>query len=233
MNTITYGDVVPEKKLTEVLNYLLEKTNITAHGLAKALNCPAPTINRLVKGVVTDPRASTLIAISNYFNISIDQLLGNAPLPSTLENVGLAGNISSDNEKYANLSIPIISEIQAVNYKAHVKRADEIFRWSVKGRDEEIGYSDAFAVRLKNHLYEPDFNKGTLLITCPLITPENGDYILVNFMGDKAVNLKKYYQEGSYKYLYPIARASEVRRFDENECFIVGVILEAYMNFKD
>jgi len=44
--------------------------------LARQLNIPPPSINRILSGQVIDPRISTLILIADHFDIGIDELLG-------------------------------------------------------------------------------------------------------------------------------------------------------------
>jgi len=44
--------------------------------LARELKIPPPTINRIIAGQVLDPRCSTLVLLADYFDVSIDQLVG-------------------------------------------------------------------------------------------------------------------------------------------------------------
>lgn len=44
--------------------------------LAEELNIPAPSINRILSGQITDPRLSTVVLIADYFEISVDDLIG-------------------------------------------------------------------------------------------------------------------------------------------------------------
>lgn len=48
--------------------------------LARQLNISSPSINRILARQVTDPRMSTLILLADYFDVSIDQLLGREQL---------------------------------------------------------------------------------------------------------------------------------------------------------
>lgn len=62
--------------LSDVLKRLLQDNSLTANKLAVTLCIPTPTIHRLVTGEVQDPRLSTLTAIADYFDITIEQLVG-------------------------------------------------------------------------------------------------------------------------------------------------------------
>ena len=44
--------------------------------LSRGVNLPQTTINRLLTGQTTDPRVSTLVAIAQFFEISLEQVLG-------------------------------------------------------------------------------------------------------------------------------------------------------------
>jgi len=72
---------LPQTKLQKNLQRLLVKRGITSGSdLARQLDVPPPSINRILSGQVTDPRCSTLILLADYFDVSIDQLLGREAL---------------------------------------------------------------------------------------------------------------------------------------------------------
>jgi len=64
-------------QLQSNLQILMAKKNIkSGSDLARQLEIPAPSINRILSGQVTDPRCSTLILLADYFGVTIDRLLG-------------------------------------------------------------------------------------------------------------------------------------------------------------
>src|SRR3989338_6658135 len=63
-----------------VLNQLLSNAGISEAKLGRIIGVPRATINRIASGRTPDPRASTLHAIAKYFNVTVDQLLGNQPI---------------------------------------------------------------------------------------------------------------------------------------------------------
>ena len=69
-----------ENKNQQLINNI--RTLMKQHGemteskLAKEINLPQPTVNRLLSGAIADPKISTLTLIANFFKISIDWLLG-------------------------------------------------------------------------------------------------------------------------------------------------------------
>lgn len=66
---------ITTKNVAENLQLLLFKNKITLAKLAKELSLPEMTIRRLLSGETLDPRLSTLEIISQYFNISLDELV--------------------------------------------------------------------------------------------------------------------------------------------------------------
>jgi DNA-binding Xre family transcriptional regulator len=68
---------------TNLASLLVEK-NISESELAKSINIPYNTIKRLVDGVTTDPRLSTLKEICSYFGVPLDSLVSsqNRNLPN-------------------------------------------------------------------------------------------------------------------------------------------------------
>lgn len=66
--------------ISEILLTLIKTTEITEAHLAKIIGMPRATINKIATGKIVNPRSSTLNLIAKYFNITIDQLVGNEPL---------------------------------------------------------------------------------------------------------------------------------------------------------
>lgn len=69
-----------KSKLNENLRALLEDRKITEANLAKELNISSTTLWRLATDSDITPNLSSLIPIAQYFNVTIDQLLGYRPL---------------------------------------------------------------------------------------------------------------------------------------------------------
>ena len=68
-----------QKLIAENLAALLKQNNLNATQLAHFIGIPMMTIRRLLSGETEDPRISTLKLIADYFNISVDLLIGDDP----------------------------------------------------------------------------------------------------------------------------------------------------------
>lgn len=66
-----------ETKLQENLQLLMRERQIASGAaLARHLDLPAQSINRIISGQVRDPRISMLILLADFFCVTIDYLLG-------------------------------------------------------------------------------------------------------------------------------------------------------------
>jgi|GEM_PF-2492081 len=60
----------------KIVRQLMDHANMSEADLSRGVNLPQTTINRLLTGQTTDPRVSTLIAITQFFDISLEQVVG-------------------------------------------------------------------------------------------------------------------------------------------------------------
>jgi SOS-response transcriptional repressor LexA len=210
--------------LMQVLKQLLAYANLTANALAKSLDLPTPTIHRLVTGEVQDPRISTLTLIADYFNISIDQLLGRQALDSRFHSKSSAQKIKPP------FSIPLLTMHQAHALSKNMKTASNWFRWqSISG---DCDYDHLFSIQIKNNLYEPVFIRDTYIIFDASMHPESGDYVLVNFDGDSVPILKRYISEGKNKFLLSMNTDGKTEKFNAKESTVIRVAIEVCRSFK-
>lgn len=70
---VYYMDIL--SKFTETFNFLISDNDLTGKELAAALNIPAATVSRYRNGIHA-PTIDYIIKIADYFNCSVDYLLG-------------------------------------------------------------------------------------------------------------------------------------------------------------
>lgn len=88
-----------EYKITTTMKILLEHYGITAHELSKRSNVPYSTVYYMLTKNGYTPTLSTLSAVSKYFGITIDQLLGDSPLDDI---INPTIDLSDNYKKYIN-----------------------------------------------------------------------------------------------------------------------------------
>lgn len=72
-----------ENDLRFILRQLMISAGLSHAQLARALNIPTSTLSKLLNAPNLAPRIDTLLSIARYFNISIEQLIGEKPLDSS------------------------------------------------------------------------------------------------------------------------------------------------------
>lgn len=202
--------------LAQTLNGLIEGNNkLSPAALARALGIPTNKITRILNGDVTDPKASTLLQIANYFSITIEQLLG-------LEPIVRQGEVES--QEMTTRLLPVFEFSQAGASNA----PKEWYRWP----ENEVD-GDYFALVIDTDLYEPTFPQNSLLIINADIEPDDRSYIIVKKAdGSSSRSIKKYVLEGNQAYLYPINPKLPIEIFNKNLYTIAGVILEVHRKLR-
>lgn len=211
--------------LKSVVKQLLTHADLTANGLAKLLKLPTPTIHRLTTGEVEDPRISTLTLIADYFGVTIDQLMGRKKLEKHFYSKNINQNFRLP------FSIPLCTLRDSCKFQVHSQNPSYWFRWQSNidhDDDEKI-----FAVKIQNNLYDPLFAQNSVLIINSENAAKNGDYALINFDGDAEPVLKRYMSEGKNKYLCTVNDELKTTPYNQKEMKIIGVVIEAYRNFRD
>lgn len=221
---------IEDVNLMSVLKYLVTRENISVNSLAKKIDIPTPTLNRLLIGEVKDPYASTLIKIADYFEITVGQLLGKEILNRKIDE----GNTTQLSIIKPLSSIPILTITETANYEEFCKITTDWLFWKGQcGNNDRINYNNVFAVVIKNNLYEPVFVNGAFIIVNPNAVPASGDYVLVNFLNDSTPIIRKYVSEGQYQYLCPLNSEFNTTVYDKKSANIVGVIIEAVIRFSN
>lgn len=88
------------ERFKQTIQWLMADRRISEAELSRLTDLSPATIHRLIYGI-TDPRLSTLRAIAAFFNIRIEQLIGEYPIPSITQ-------ISNENSDKIFFSTPIL-----------------------------------------------------------------------------------------------------------------------------
>ncbi|WP_419419479.1 helix-turn-helix domain-containing protein [Legionella sp. D16C41] len=200
--------------LAKTLNELIRRDKkCSPAALARNLGIPTNKITRILNGDVTDPKASTLVQIAHYFNISIEQLLGLEPIV----------RLGEYEQQEVTRPLPVFDFSKI----AQSKSPQEWYRWVENDVDGEY-----YALSIDTDLYEPTFPKNSLLIINQDIMPDDRSYIVVKKKDSSHYSIKKYVVEGNERYLYPINPKLPVEIYDDNLYTVVGVILEIHQKLR-
>lgn len=206
-------------KIGNILNTLLERSGISEAELGRIIGVPRATINRIASGRTPDPRASTLRAISEHFNVTVDQLLGKHPLfrhtyPNALTNTYI--------------SIPIVEWECANNWenKLYDIKPDNHFDWILTDPNIEIG---KFALRVKGDSMWPQFQENTVLIIDPAREQKNRDFVIVYIKKNDEILFRQLLVEGKNKFLKAINDIFPTLQLQSSDK-IIGIVIQTRNN---
>jgi SOS-response transcriptional repressor LexA len=197
--------------LSNILQKLISSQGITVAELARRINLPQPTIQRIASGVYKQPRTSTLQPIADYFQITLNQLRGYEPIEylSRREN--------------SVKSIPILTMSQINNWPniledtSHHVTCDKNFS------------KNSFAMYMPDYSMEPAFTKGTLLLIDPSRTPHHKSTIVLKLRENSDVLVRQLITDGKNRFIKPLSpelnHLALIAIKDTDS--IVGVVMEA------
>ncbi|HAU0370715.1 TPA: LexA family transcriptional regulator, partial [Legionella pneumophila] len=201
-------DLNSRKSIAENLTALLKKNNLNSNQLAQVLGIPMMTIRRLMSGETEDPRISTLKIIADFFNISIDHLVGE---DSSID------LISSKNIK--SYTVPKIGWSELNKFYS-----TDDYNWSewqsISLNDSDNISKKTFALESRPSMY-PRFPKGTIFIIDPQIQPTDGDIVLVKIKLNSEYTLRELFVDPPHWILAPLIIDSESINFDRKSHEIV------------
>lgn len=198
--------------LAKNLSYLIKIHKLSIDKLAVLLNMPPMTIRRIITGETTDPRISTLQAIANYFNISLDVLLSNPEQSLLLEN------------NFNQYNVPVIYWKDIIEYINSNFETSTIKKIQQVTMPKHENYSNLFAIESKpymNYIYP----QGTIFVITTEITPIDGDMILVKFIETNEISLRKLQIDPPELYFHQISNNKDIIKYNQNNHSIIGIVV--------
>ncbi len=205
-------------KLAITLKTLLRKKNLSESELARQTGICQPVINRMTSGQTDNPKIETLRPIAQFFSISLDQLIGDAPLPSNQP-------IFRVEQEFYNL--PLISLQDAKYWPENREQLLALTMIQTDIKTSDLGY----AIRLKDSTMYPMFPDGTLLIIDPTQEFQHRDFVIANLKGQTQGIFKQVLIEGKDKYLKSVNADYPPQKLNKDDK-IIGVMLQARIDFR-
>lgn len=218
MNAKTNKKTIP---LISILRKLMEEAGLTEAALARQVNLPQTTVNRLLLGGTTDPRTYTLKPIADYFGITIGQLCGFESLPSNR----ITGTVNPS-QRLAWRTVPIIEWDAIPSWRFDKKKISPLTHnhWISTERDLS---EDAYALRSLSFM-EPRFRKGSLLIIDPNAEYKDGHFIVLALDGITPT-VRRIMIDGSEIWLKTFEQSQAPLKLEKKHT-IYGVIVESRMD---
>lgn len=194
--------------LSKNLFRLLDSHQVSEYDLAKNLNIPYNTINRIINGTTTDPRLSTLQQIADYFGVSLDFLVGS-------------------NEASKKISIPLMSW-DFVSKPNFLTAFDKITweKWVPVGNLlENIDLTELIFALESTKSMHTKFPVGTLFVLQTHLLPIDGDLVLIKFKTDNSISLRELAIDSPNWLLNPIVSGSQALTFNHMEHEIIAIVI--------
>lgn len=191
--------------------------------LARETNLPTPTVHRLVTGKSTRPYKSSLEPIADYFSLSVDQLLGESPLPAEYA----VGDDSKKAVLHNNVAfIPLIEWGSLDTFRDSDVELERNIPYI--GNISEAG----FAIIMPDSSMEPQFSRDNVLILDPDVEPTDRSFVLVR-LADGTYVLRQLLIDGNHRFLKPLnpdLSVFKMRLLDDGD-LIKAVLVEARQLF--
>ncbi len=212
MKSEKISDKQPES-LGNSLFRLLDTRKISAADLARALNLPYNTINRLLNGITTDPKLSTLQLIAEYFDVSISSLTGDSNNdPSVVSNTTRTLPIVDWDKIHS--SNPL-SSLNLKNWP----------HWRLIPLESMQNLSQkAYGLKSKRSL-SPRFPETAIFIIDPTETPRDNDMVLVKLRAQNEVTMRELSIDPPTWTLFSVTASSPPLYFNKKEHQIIGTVV--------
>ncbi len=207
--------------ISQVLKIVMFKKDINTSQLARDINLPQQTLQRIVSGVSPRPHSKTLQTIADFFEITLEQLKGKQPLPQSLLDMGLPIIATQAKAK----EIPIVLWDAISNYSD----APKTYTASEYIYAEATLPDTTFAVILPDTSMEPFFQKNSVIILDAGKTIKDRCFVLAKIAETNTYLFRQLLVDGDQQYLKPInpdfnAFAMRLLKVEDK---ILGVMLES------
>ncbi|OGO91341.1 MAG: transcriptional regulator [Coxiella sp. RIFCSPHIGHO2_12_FULL_44_14] len=212
--------------LSTNLKTLMGLAKINASELARRTGVAQPIIHRLSTGQNLNPKLATVKPISEYFMVTVSQLIGEEALPSDKSFY----RVSSEHRGWNR--VPLISWHDAVhwpNTQNQYQNAENALYISTDANVSKLAYG----LKVRGCAMEPIFPEGTTIIVEPNRQPKDRDFVVVHFSADTESRLKQVIIDGSDYYLKslnPDLNEVKVVRMQPQDRFL-GIMAQAKVDY--
>ena len=196
------------------LSELRKSKGLSQKQLAEKLSIAQNTLSQYETGK-RDPDTETLKRIGEFFNVSIDFILGN----------------EHNTEKRKGIKIPVLGRVQA---GIPVEAVEEIIDYE-EIIEEMANQGEYFALQVRGDSMEPKFSEGDVVIVLKQPTAETGDIAIVLVNGNDAT-IKKIKRTEQGIMLIPLNSDYEIMFYSNEEIEqlpvrILGKVVELRAKF--
>jgi SOS-response transcriptional repressor LexA len=206
------------EKLSDNLNLLMAEVRISADELGRRTGLTSGTIKKIRNRYNPNPTLTTLLPLAKYFAVTLDQLVGNEPLPEERTKGTYQVNLETLRH------IPLLSWDEATTWPSTNKQLHSTIT-------TEHNYSEtAFALIVEEDGWE-NLAKGTALLIDPILKADHRDFVIVLKKGQQTPTLKQAFYDEGQLYLKPVIQGYSIIKFTQ-EHRLLGVVVEYKKHLK-
>ncbi len=212
--------------LSSNLKNLMGLAKINASELARRTGVAQPIIHRLSTGQNINPKLATVRPISEYFMVTVSQLIGEETLPSDKSFY----RVSSEHRGWNR--VPMIAWNDTLDWPAALQRYQDSEESIYISTDANVSKM-AYALVIKGCAMEPMFPEGTIVVVEPGRKPNDRDFVVVHLGGTSEARLKQIIFDGSdiyLKSLNPDLEEIKVAQL-QSEDKILAVMVQAKVDY--
>lgn len=198
--------------IKDILQDLVNSAGISEAELARKINIPTATLNKLKTGRITDPRSSTLMTIANYFGLSIDQLLGHSPIEKSFSKSSMHVPLLENDQ----ILSTDISQLNYANYNS----------WVSFDATNEFHNHKMFAINIEGDAMSPYFETNTAIIIDCDRPAKNQNFVLAYIAASSELLVRQILIDGNSKVLKPMNAMFNPILLNEND-HVVGVVVHS------
>jgi hypothetical protein len=213
--------------LPEILNKLMAESDIDSVQLSKYTDIPVATISRIRTNDKANPTTATLKPIAQFFNISIDQLLGIQELPSNR----IPGTFNSVH--YTSSLVPIIEWDNVLDF---LTKKQEFFKGKfLQWISSERNLPDnAFALIIRNENPVLFLKNGAIILVAPQNRVQSGNIAIFSTNEKKRIELYQVILDGDEVYIKSTnPEIKDIKRLPKTFTFIGSIVEIRYTLQKD
>lgn len=201
-NSESIGEIIAKN-----LQYLAKQSGMTEAEIAREIDCPPQTLNRIFRGQTSDPKISIIRKLSCLFEIPISNLLSE--------------NLSLGFENYKMLPLLEWEELSDLNNLEGLLKNNTTRKW----QSVSIQVSNhAFLLKSKKSM-APRFPYITIFVIEPNIQPMDGDIIIVHFRKNNIYSARELIIDAPQWRLQSVA-GEDKSIYQSSEHKIIGVVIE-------
>ena len=206
--------------LAKNLEKLIADHGLNTLELSRRTGVGQPVIYRIMTGETDNPKIGTVCILADYFGITVNQLVREAPMPM---------KTSEHAKPETAQGIPLLTWEDIMNW---LGRKNKPSGYTIPAADL-MPTDHMYAVKLYDDSMEPVFARNTILIIEGEKMPKNSSYAIVKQRGQDRPIFRQILIEGDRHYLRPLHPSTErykIQLFGNQDKY-GGTLVQARRNY--